>query len=200
VFRIAAVGPGRLWQTDRAQSFWRTYSEFVPSTDVAHGEREAAFIRRFGPVNEPKTEAGELVTYTGHISQGFLAEVARAWEPEGADGLSRVSIDPKRYDYARHVLSRLVLHKAMPDTEVVFDFELRFSIQVRSLFAYMSLSAASQLERRAVMRRCNQCSTWFEPPRVDTLYCSDTCRRAHHVQAHSDRAHVRSHKKARTHG
>jgi len=199
VFRIAAVGPGRPWQTDRPQAFWRSYSEFVPSTDVNQGEREAAFVRRFGPVNEPKTESGELVTYTGHTAQRFLQEVARAWEPEDASGLSHVSIDPKRRDYARHVLSRFILPVIMVDTDVAVDFELRPSIQVRSLYAFMAWSAASQLRRQASMRRCKQCQTWFEPPRVDAFYCSNACRRAHHVDAHS-RVSVRSRKKGRAHG
>jgi hypothetical protein len=180
VFEIAAAGPERPWQANRPQAFWRTLSEFVPSADPSLGERYAAFVRRFGPVREPSSDA-PLVTLNWDGVQGHLHHVAQAWEEAGADGLSRVTVDRKRRDVARRWLSHFVLSTVMDDVGVVFDSELRPILQPRTLYAFMALSAASMLRRQALMRRCGHCGIWFEPPRSDALYCSNACRGAHHI-------------------
>jgi hypothetical protein len=180
VFEIAAAGPERPWQANRAQAFWRTYSEFVPGTDPSLGEREAAFIRRFGPVREPESD-NPLVTLTAHPAQGHLHHVAQAWDEVGADGLSRLSPDRRRRDVARRWLSHFVLSGMTDNIDVIFDSELRPILQPRTLYAFMALSAASMLRRQALMRRCGHCGIWFEPPRIDALYCSNACRGAHHI-------------------
>jgi len=198
IFRIAAAGREKPWTATRPQAFWRTYGELFSYSEPDAGEREAALVRRFGPVNEPETESGELVVYTGGAAQGFFQEIAKAWEPEGADGFSRVSLDRRRRETARHWLSRFVL-PAATEIEVTFDLDLRPQLQARSLFTYMAASAASMLQRQALMRRCRYCQLWYEPTRGDSRYCSNSCRVANHVHIRTPPA--RSHKrKARPHG
>jgi len=202
IFRIAAAGREKSWTATRPQAFWRTYGELLAEADdPSGGEREAALVRRFGPVGEPELEAGELVVYTGSVAQWFFQEIAKAWELEDADGFSRLSLDRRRRDLARTWLSRHVLLSVAGDIDVTFDLELRPQLQARSLYAFMALSAASMLQRRASMRRCQHelCRLWYEPQRSDMRYCSNTCRVAHHVQIHTPAP--RSHKrKVRRHG
>src|SRR5262249_33527084 len=135
MFRIAAGGREKSWTTTRPQAVWRSYGELLAGPDPnAEGEREAAPLRRLRPGREPEPESGELVIYTGHAAQGFFQEIAKAWEPEDADGVSRVSLDRRRQRIAHHWLSRFVLPAVAPDIDVTFDHELRPQLQARSLY------------------------------------------------------------------
>jgi hypothetical protein len=184
-FKIAATGRTRPWVANEPLAFWRSLAELDPWTDPDYGERAAAFVRRFGPVIEPNSY--DLVTNTrtwsGEVS--LLAKIAKAWEPEGPDGLSRLSANRALRDDAVSFLTRFILPATMPKAEIAFDYDLRLQLHARSLYAFMALSAASMLRRQALMRRCGHCRIWFEPPRSDALYCSNACRGAHHIARHA---------------
>src|SRR5262249_22952726 len=51
-----------------------------------------------------------------------------------------------------------------------------------TLAGYLVASALSALRRRVPMRRCIYCSSWFELHRSEAMYCSPSCRAAHHNQ------------------
>src|SRR5215471_17374290 len=116
-FQISAAGYEKPWQTNRPQAFWRTLSEFNPGTDPSYGEHAADFVRRFGPVFEPY-EPGVTSTGDWDTAICFLRRAAEAWDdPEGADGISRVTANRARRDKVRRII-HLLLPAAMDRVEV----------------------------------------------------------------------------------
>ena len=200
--QITSGGHEKHWTTTSPQAFWRSFGELAPSTDPSYDERAVDFVRRFGPLGE---EVDRLGTITAWWPIDHFAEVAKSWEPEDANGISRLSPDRRRRDVALVRLSSYLLPRTMEDVDVVFDAKLRPELRTRTLYAFMALSAASMFRRQALMRRCGHCRIWFEPTRIDALYCSNACRVAHHV-AHTRpdrtarRPHIQTQKKVRRRG
>ena len=208
-FRISVGDREKPWTATKPQAFWRSLGDLALRADVdprelANGFLE--FVRRFGPLAEPTAEdlATGSDTSTWLTTSRHFAEVAKAWEPEDAAGISRLSPSRTRRDAARRWLGRFLLPAAMDDARYAFDAELRIVLETYSLVSFMAHSAALALQRRAPMRRCQHCQFWFEPERSDTRYCSNSCRHAHYVaSAHLDHAVPpprSSHKRVRSHG
>ena len=55
-----------------------------------------------------------------------------------------------------------------------------FVLRPKTLAAYMAISAASSLYRRAKMRTCARCGSWFEFTRAHAQFCSVSCRTLAH--------------------
>jgi len=198
--QITSGGHEKHWTTTSPRAFWRSFGELAP--DPSYDERAVDFVRRFGPLGEQADRRG---TITAWWPTSYFAEVAKSWEPEDASGISRLSPDRRRRDVALDSLSGYLLPMTMRDVDVVFDAKLRPELRARTLYAFMALSAASMFRRQALMRRCGHCRIWFEPTRIDALYCSNACRVAHHV-AHTRpdrtarRPHIQTQKKVRRRG
>jgi hypothetical protein len=148
------------------------------TANESSGESIANFVQKHGdPIgvlsaDHPSTTAGwaNLVA--------LLAPIASAWGPENAEGVSSVERDTDAAAWIRFtVLGRLPgLMTLIPDPSGAPDLVPRTD----SLAGFMLTSAASGFRRQVQMRRCRVCSTWFELPRKDALYCSSACRTIHH--------------------
>jgi hypothetical protein len=146
------------------------------------GAQSAAFVQRYGdPAGKLDAGSGETNTSDWFGLRVELGPLALAWDPEDADGISRITRDRTRVDDAAAVLRHAAkdfaaLMTVIPDPSGAPDLVLR----ANSLAAFLWLSAVSALKRRVAMRRCRTCGDWFELPRRDALYCSNACRVAHH--------------------
>jgi hypothetical protein len=176
LFEVAASGHGRKWGTDVALGFWRDFYD-LPLDD---GVAVTAFIRRYG---DPYggLDRGEAV-HTGHWRnlQALLGTAAGAWEPAGADGVSRLAADPERLKLAEWFLRDNPV-PVLRDTETALDPHggPRTVVRAKSLATFMCLSALSAVARRVPMRRCEYCGSWLELNRKDSRFCSGTCRSLH---------------------
>jgi hypothetical protein len=175
---VAASGHGRKWETDVSLGFWRDFTE-LSLDDV---DRIVAFIRRYGDP-DGALDRGE-VTHTGAWKnlKALLGTAAGAWEPAGADGVSRVAADPKRLKLAEWFLRDHPM-PVLKDTETAFDpHGPRTVVRAKSLATFMCLSALSAIDRRVPMRRCEHCGSWLELNRKDSRFCSGSCRSLHAQQ------------------
>jgi hypothetical protein len=62
--------------------------------------------------------------------------------------------------------------KLIPDPNMYAAWALR----AKTLQAFMVASAADHLTRQVRMKRCLQCSSWFELSNAKLKFCSSSCR------------------------
>ena len=177
IFTLAATGRGRRWSSTRPQGFWRDFAELK----IDDGEAVTEFIRRRGDPQGLLDVGAETHTGTWVNLTAVLKTAAQAWEPEDGKGVSRLTTDPQRLRYANWFIREK--KPFLGDLEAVPDPEgPGLALRARSLQAFMTASAASALERRVAMRRCDHCGSWFEAIRKDARFCSGSCRTFHSQQ------------------
>lgn len=188
IFTLTASRGGRPWTATQPDAFWRDFAEI----DLNDADAVTAFIGRRGDPQGLLDDVGE--TNTGHWGNltALLLTAARAWDPEDADGVSRIAADPQRLREGDYFLVK-------DATGILKDLEPipaptgpGLALRARTLAAFMAGSAASALNRRVSMRRCRHCQSWFEIPRRDIRFCSASCRATHHKTeketSHGERA------------
>jgi hypothetical protein len=197
--RYRARGPAGWWRdflmdmNDREQVLRFLAKHGDPSGLLEKAALNAA-RERLGqpPADDPKPN-----TSNWRGLAGTLASITRAWDPPDGDGISRV--DPARWNDAalvwRNVLNSVddpiqwndaeIVARDAPritwlgrELELVSDPEARhpFIVRPRTLATFMLLSAAGSLYRRAKMRTCARCGSWFEFTKAHAAYCSVSCR------------------------
>jgi hypothetical protein len=181
LFEITATGHGRKWTTDTSLGFWRSFAE-LPLND---GEAIAGFVQRYGdPWGELDARKPVHTAQWGDLASG-LAEIADAWDlkvvnkafPRLAGEVSLFSHDPKRKQRAIDAFRNDLWPRIRPNVDVGLPAEGTIvGTVVRSLAAFMVLSAGSALLRRVPMRRCQHCGHWLEMDRSDRRFCSSSCR------------------------
>ena len=126
------------------------------------------------------TSAGKLTPLTGPTLPPGSASVARAYEPEDADGISHFTTDPDRRPVGRMAFQgrwyRAVERWSHPLLTQRASHALVF--HANTLVAFMALSAADAVMQRTPMRRCAHCGSWFFIGRSDAQFCSGSCRAA----------------------
>ena len=138
-----------------------------------------AFVRRYGDPDGALDRGEAMHTGDWKNLKALLGTAASAWEPAGADGVSRVAADPKRLKLAEWFLRDDPM-PVLKDTETAFDpHGPRTVVRAKSLAMFMCLSALSAIDRRVPMRRCEHCGSWLELTRKDSRFCSGTCRSLH---------------------
>ena len=181
-FNVSAAGKPRTWATNTTAAFWRSFVEAGgPDGDA---DQVAQFVRRYGDPHGALTDTHAVSTSDWFGMLCELAVIAKAWEPAGADGVSRISADPVRVNDAEAWIRFRAKDFAaeftiIPNPEGAPDLALR----ANTLAAFMWASATSALNRRVPMRRCDTCGTWYELQFKNALYCSGACRTAHHIQS-----------------
>lgn len=181
LFELATTGHGREWECPSAEGFWRSFANL----NLSDGSAIETFVQQRG---DPY---GELPnpTHTGHWKnlQALLGTAARAWEPEDRHGVSRITTDRKRLRLAEHFLRDNPV-PLLREVEPVLDPRggPRVILRASSLASFMTLSAASAIERRIPMRRCLHCDSWLEINRRDARFCSSSCRAFHSLQKKGD--------------
>jgi hypothetical protein len=165
--------------TDTTLGFWRSFSE-IP---LDNGGAIAAFVQRYGDPHG-MLDAGEPM-HTGHWKNlsALLGVAARSWEPADKHGVSHFTSDLQRIHSAEWFL-RDNPAPLLKDTEPMFDPRggVRIVLRANKLASFMALSAASAVERRVPMRRCQHCGHWLEMDRRDRRFCSSSCRSFHSQQ------------------
>jgi hypothetical protein len=174
IFTLAASGHGRRWSATRPQGFWRDFTELDP----ADAEAVTAFVRRRGDPDGLLDASTETHTGYWYNLYSVLCTAAQAWEPEDAAGISRLTTERDRLQYANLFVRNL--EYVAKDLEPVLDpAGPGFAFRARTLAAFMTASAASALERHIAFRRCDHCRSWFEVNRKDARFCSGSCRSFH---------------------
>jgi hypothetical protein len=176
IFTIVASGHGRHWSATHPEGFWRDFVEI----NLNDASAVPQFVRRRGDP-DGFLDAGAGTTNTGSWNNlaALLGTAARAYEPEGADGISRFTTDPQRIKQAEWFLrdADIGLLKAI---EPVVDpsGRPRVVLRAKTLATFMALSAANAVEQRTPMRCCAHCGSWFFLGRSDAQFCSGSCRAA----------------------
>jgi hypothetical protein len=179
IFKLGATGRGRRWSSTHPAGFWRDFA----GLEIGKAESVVAFVRRRGDPEGLLDVGAETNTASWGNLSALLCTAARAWEPENADGVSRLTADEGRLREANYFLRGADLPVAK-DLEAVPDPTggPGFAFRARTLATFMLASAASGLERRVDMRRCDHCGAWLERIRRDTRFCSSSCRSLHSQQ------------------
>lgn len=167
---VASSGKGLAWKAERPEGFWRSFAEL----DLSNPVEVAAFVARYGDplgwMPERSSPVSEWVE-----TQRLLRIAADGYERLDNHGVSRVTDDSARYDYAFHL--------GLPGPG-----NLRFSAdfehtgkhgllpRARDLATFMQMSAVQQLYERTPMKRCVECNNWFALEHASALYCSDACK------------------------
>ena len=176
IFKIAASGGGRRWLVDQPQAFWRDFAEF----DLNNADAVLGFVQRRGDPFGVLDAGGE--SDTGHWTnlKALLSTASQAWDPAGANGVSRIASDTKRIRLAEHFLrSNPQPYLDQVKTVLADDGPRITAMRAETLAAFMVLSAADAVERRIPMRRCDHCASWLEFTRNDARFCSASCRSLH---------------------
>jgi hypothetical protein len=159
---------GRIWETDTAEGFWRSFAEL----DLTAPDAITGFVRRRG-LPFPLGAEGDWSSL-----QRYLQIPAGAWEPADENGDSLFSTDPSKLKFAEGIAVRIdrpLLEggfRAAPDPKG----RPRLVHEATSLAAFMAASALMGLNSRLPMRRCRHCDSWFYRARKDALFCSASCR------------------------
>ena len=100
IFTFATSGRPRPWTSTQPEAFWRDFAEI----ELNDAKAVTAFIHRRGDPLGLLDDVGQ--THTGHWINliALLRTAARAWEPEDADGVSRITADPQRLGEADYFL------------------------------------------------------------------------------------------------
>jgi hypothetical protein len=170
VLALATTGQGRRYQVNTVEGWWRDFAEL----QVGDEHRAISFLRRRGdPVGEL---APDRSTHTGRWTGmlNILRPAALCWERRDDFAISRFIADDDRVD---------LFLSTLPTTwigEMGLAYRGLTPVPVaHTLAAYLVASAISALRRRAPMRRCLYCSSWFELHRREAMFCSPSCRAAH---------------------
>jgi hypothetical protein len=189
VFTLAISGHGRPWSATEPQGFWRSFAEI----DLIKGDEAAvvAFVRRFGDPAGRLGPGTQTDTASWIPSIAWLGEVAKAWEPPDADGLSSPTKDLARLRRGNRALQDVLLSRSAQEIDVTLHPAGRPGLVMRpvTLRAFMHASASSALNRGVPLRRCGYCQTWFEARRRDARFCSPSCRTFHSEQKRKGECH-----------
>jgi hypothetical protein len=185
---FTATGRGRPWSTEEPQAFWRTFAELpFEGTDPTP---MLEFVRRWGdPLGFPATDETDprlarAISSTSYWLGlvGELRLLAAAWSRPDRHGVSRCNND-KAHEAALRAWRGVVFPRIAPNFTLESDTDGALPVvRASTLIAYMQMSAASALDRRVPMRRCEQCEAWFELLRPDARFCSPSCRALSHKQ------------------
>jgi hypothetical protein len=177
VFTIAPSGQGRVWEARAAEGFWRDFVEI----DFGDADAVLKFVQRRGDPWGLLEQDAETLTQVWYGIAAILGAPARAYEPAGADGISRFTTDRQRRLEAESFLKNDA--ELLRAVEPILDPAGRSPypvLRAKTLAAFMALSAAHAVEQRLPMRRCAHCASWFHIGRSDAQFCSGTCRAAKH--------------------
>jgi hypothetical protein len=194
-YDLAPAGTGRRYQARGAAGWWRDLAVM----DTNDREQVLAFLARRGDpagrleqaaLNAARQRLGQPLGEDPRPSTGewfnlivTVKTIAKAWSPPGKDGVSIID-DPARWNDAKAMWNDPAGFGAgwLGELERVPDPEERRPLILRpkTLAAYMAVSAAFSLFRRAQMRTCARCGSWFEFTKAHARYCCVSCRTLAH--------------------
>ena len=197
-YDFAPEGSGRRYRSRGAVAWWRD----LAAMNTNDRDQVLAFLARRGDpsgamelaaLNAARTRLGQPLGEDPKPGTGqwfgiksTLAGIAWAWSPPDSDGISRID-DPAKWADAKVMWHDRLGEGAgwLTGLELVTDPEERrpFILRPRTLAAYLAVSAASSLYRRADMRTCARCGSWLEINKAHARFCSVSCR----TLAHSNR-------------
>jgi hypothetical protein len=173
--RLRAHGKGKPWSTTEPLGFWRDAAVL----DLDNAEAIIAFVKRRGdPLGHVDGKDGETETGLWFGLCGHLRHMAEGWEVEDANGVSRLTDDPGRLNHVTQWWRHFALPHYADQISLTVDphGSTLPAMMPKTLGAYMILSAGSAFARKAPMRRCDHCHSWFELKRSDARFCTASCR------------------------
>jgi hypothetical protein len=191
-YDLAPEGGGRRYRAHGPIGWWR---DFI-AMDLNDQAAVLAFLSRRGDPSgrmeqvalnaarqrfrQPPAEAPQPSTADWAGLSEPLASLVRAWTAPDGEGISR--IDPARWDAADRLWRDHFAADWLEELALVPDPKGRrpFVLRVKTLAAYMVISAAASLYRRANMRTCAHCGSWFEFSKTHARFCSLSCRTLAH--------------------
>jgi hypothetical protein len=169
---ITTTGQGQHYQVESAEGWWRDFAELQATNE----QRALSFVRRRG---DPRGElTPERPIHTGRWVEHLngLRTAALCWESRSDFEISKFIDDDERVAFFLRKLSPTWAE----DTMGLTYRGLNPIPLAHTLAGYLIASAVSALRRRVSMRRCLYCSSWFELHRAEAMFCSPSCRAAHH--------------------
>jgi hypothetical protein len=185
VLVLATTGQGQRFQVDTAQPWWRDFAEIL----VGDERRAVSFVRRRG---DPFGElTPERPIHTGHWVDllNRLRLAALCWERRDNLEISKFIAADDRVEL---FLSTLPTTWATEQMGLAYRKLTPIPV-AHTLAAFLTASAVAAIRRRVSMRRCSYCSSWFELHRSEAMFCSPSCRAAHHNERISPHGFVLAH-------
>lgn len=174
---ITTSGRGREYEVHGPAAFWRNFATMMPDDD----DSVIDFVRRKGDPFGRLSPKSPINTAQWRGAGDWLSFAADLWEPEGADGVSRVGPDDAKRARVTEGLIKMPLFQRGIEWLPVVDAKGDLAVQVspKNLLCFMLASAVLQAQLRTPMARCEQCGDWFGVQRQGTRFCSPSCRAAH---------------------
>jgi hypothetical protein len=172
-------GIGREWTPDPTDASWRNLGE-IHLDSVPEVEN---FVARRG---DPDSQLGpDRPITSGTWANLFeaLRIAAAAWQPLDATGTSYPVADRTRQLEAWRFLDNPYVKHSLEKARVVPNLSRTgLSLQVPKLEDFLIARAIQALTTLLPMRRCIECSMWFEARHVLRLprFCSPSCRAINH--------------------
>jgi hypothetical protein len=157
---IKISGKGRRFRETEGRGYWRSFPEIQTADEAVR------WVQRYGdPYGELSANRPIAFTDAWHLQMDQLRDLAVAWDPPGADGVSRFS------DKAGPIQIKV---EGVP---LLFDSTVgEFAPQCEHSAFYMLISAIDCVRRKVPMRRCEVCGHWFELRRSTGRVCSNACQ------------------------
>jgi hypothetical protein len=192
-FDLAPEGTGRRYRARGTAGWWRD----LAAMDTNDREQVLAFLARRGDpagrleqaaLNAARARLGQPLGEdpkpgTNHWFglQVTLKTIAAAWSAADTEGISVID-DDARWTEAKYMWRFTNGDAIGRDLELIPDPDEKrpFVVRAKTLGAYMEASAVSSLYRRAQMRTCARCGSWFEFAKAHARYCSLSCRAMAH--------------------
>jgi hypothetical protein len=166
------------------KSWWRRFVEL----DFRDPIQILNWCRRHGDPFAMPPDYVPVDTARWPALAALLKPAAELWLPRG-EGVEAPSDDPAiRAAILKNLFVQPWIREAI-DLQMKVDEPLGgIEVQptVRTIAAFMAWSAIYDIHHRHSHKRCDWCSDWFHPARLDARFCTPSCRQAAH-QAKGDK-------------
>jgi hypothetical protein len=172
---ISVTGQGQHYKVESAEGWWRDFAEL----QLADEHRTVSFVRRHGDPRGMLAVDRPIHTELWAPLLNRLRPAALCWERRDNLEISKFTATDEQVAYV--VSTLLPEPAAWVKEEMGLAYRGLVPVPVaHELAGYLMASAISAIRRRISMRRCQYCCSWFELHRSEAVFCSPSCRAAHH--------------------
>ncbi len=176
-FSIVAGGKSQSWQERKPRGFWRSFPHYCESAATG-----ALFVQRY---DDPQSRLSDELQTTWNDEwrtyAATFAGIGKAWLREDDAGISYFG-RPEGLAMSDQVVAHMRQVLGEHGVTGQWDAKLGFVPRPKRLLDYMLLSALDAHRRQVPMRKCVECSDFFELHRDHGILCSDQCRLARYAK------------------